>query len=416
MEGRTMDRTPVLTGELDVGRPDAYADRTNFWRRLRHEAPVAFSPTINMWVVSSYNEVLDVVRDTTRFGKQQRRPPIVELTDEAAAVYAEYQHEYIPTFENNPPLHSMYRQKVLPAVSAPKMEARRPIIERLANELIDEFESSGQADVIDAYGFPLPALHGFDMIGVPTEDMLLVRRLSIASIDIQLGFPKPDEQVAIAKDAVAYWRYLVDLVEMHRKSQSNDLVNDLINATTGPDNRPLTTPEVASLLSNLVRGAHRTTSNLIGNTLHALLSRPELWRRVVADPSLARAAIDESLRINAPAPGLPYIAMVDTELGGVPIKAGDQLYPVFASANHDENRFPDAGVFDIDREENRQNLTFGAGPHLCPGKALGRITGTAAVQTFVERLPNSRLLDPTAYWIPSVTTQGLVRLDVAWDV
>src|SRR4051794_20123830 len=128
MEGPTMERAPLLTGELDVARPEAYADRINFWRQLRAVAPVAFSPTLNAWVVSSYDEVLEVVRDTTRFGKQQRRPPIVKLTPEAADVYAEYQREYIPTFENNPPLHSVYRQKVLPAVSAPKMEARRPII------------------------------------------------------------------------------------------------------------------------------------------------------------------------------------------------------------------------------------------------------------------------------------------------
>ncbi len=250
------------------------------------------------------------------------------------------------------------------------------------------------------------------MIGVPPEDMLLVRRLSLASIEIQMGLPAPDEQVTLARDTVAYWRYLIDLVERHRAESSNALVNDLINATTS--DRALTTAEIASLLWSIVRGAHRTTTNLIGNTLVALLERPELWDRVVRDPSVARAAVDESLRIDAPAPGHFYTVLADTELNGVPLQAGELVYPVFASANHEEERFPHALEFDIDRDANRQNLAFGAGVHLCPGKALGRVTGTAAVATFVRRLPKSRLLDAHRDWIASVTTQGLATLHVRW--
>jgi cytochrome P450 len=410
----TAGRTPPLDGDLEVTQPDAYADRTAFWSRVRRERPVAFSPTMNMWIVSTYDTVLEVVRDTTRFGKLPRRPPIVELVPEAAEIYAEFQREYVPTLENNPPIHSAYRQKVLPALSAPRMEARRPIIEQMANGLIDEFESHGEADLIDRYCFPLPALHSFDMIGVPAEDVQLVRRLSTASMEMSFGLPAPNEQVRVASDVVAYWRYLLALVDDHRASQSNTLINDLIMAT-GPGDEPLTDPEIASLLVTTVRAAHRTTTNLIGNTLHTVLSRPELWRRIVADPSLAGAAVEESLRRNTPAPGHFYAALVDTELAGVPMREGDQIYVVFASANHDDAHFAAADEFDIDREQPRQNLSFGAGPHMCAGKALGRVSSGTAVEMFVRRLPSSRLLDPITHWIPTMTTQGLARLDVAWD-
>jgi cytochrome P450 len=409
----TTDRSPELVGDLDVAQPAAYRDRSAFWARVRRERPVAFSSTLNAWVASTYDATYEVIRDITRFGKLPGRPPIVELIPEAAEVYAEYQREYVPTFENNPPLHAAYRQKVLPALSAPKMEARRPIIERMANELIDEFESDGRADVIETYCFPLPALHSFDMIGVPAEDMQLVRRLSVASIEISLGFPVPEEQVQLARDALGYWRYLLDLIADHRASSSNSLVNDLLDAT-GPGDAPLTDREIASILVNVVRGAHRTTTNLIGNTLHAVLSRPALWGRLVHDPQLSRAAVEESLRMNAPAPGHFYVALVDTELEGAEICTGDMVYPVFASANHDEGHFAEPEEFDIDREQSRESLSFGAGPHMCAGKALGRVSGGAGVETFVRRLPGSRLLDPVAHWIPSVTTQGLARLDVAW--
>jgi cytochrome P450 len=403
----------MLTGDLDLSAPEAYADRSRFWRRMRDERRVAFSPTIGMWVVSTYDDVLEVVRDTTRFGKEPIRRPIVELTPEAAEVYAEFLAEYVPTLENNPPLHSAYRQKMLPAVSVPRSEARRLVLERMANDLIDEFAGAGQSELIESYCFPLPALHGFDMIGIPMADVDLVRRLSNASIEIQAGLPAPEDHLRLAADTLGYWRYLLALVADHRTSRSNTLVNDLIEAT-GPDDAPLSDQEIASILINVVRGAHRTTMHLIGNTLHSTMSRPELWQRVVDDPPLARLAVEESLRVHPPAPGHFYVALVDTELGGVAIPEGDRIYAVYASANHDAQHFPAADDFDVDREP-RQNLAFGGGPHLCAGKALGRISGIAGVETFVRRLPDSRLLDPTAHWIPRVMTLGLARLDVAWD-
>ena len=410
----TADHCPFLDGDFDVAQPAAYDDRAGFWGRVRHERPVAFSPTLDMWVVSSYETVVEVLRDTTRFGKQPRRPPVVTLIPEAAEVYAEFQREYVPTFENNPPLHGAYRQKVLPALSVPRMEARRPIITQMANDLIDGFEGAGRIDVIDGYGFPLSAFHSFDLIGVPFDDIELVRRLSLASIDISLGLPLPEDQVGLARDAVAYWRYLLALVEEHRASQSNTIVNDLIEAT-GPEDAPLSDQEVASILINVVRGAHRTTTDVIGNTLHAVLSRPAIWDRIAADPDLARDAVEESLRMNAPAAGHFYIALVDTDLGGVEIHEGDKICTVFASANHDDAHFADPDEFDLDRKQSRESLSFGAGPHMCVGKALGRVSGGAGVETFVRRLPETRLLDPVAHWIPSITTQGLTRLDVAWD-
>jgi cytochrome P450 len=408
------DHCPFLDGDLDIAQPAAYEDRDGYWSRVRRERPVAFSPTLDMWVVSTYETVLDVLRDTTRFGKQPRRPPVVTLTPEAAEIYAVFQREYVPTFENNPPLHGVYRQKVLPALSVPRMEARRPVIVQMANDLIDGFEANGHVDVIDGYGFPLSAFHSFDMIGVPLEDVQLVRRLSLASIDISLGLPLPEDQAGLARDAVAYWRYLLALVEDHRASKSNTIVNDLIEST-GPEDAPLSDQEVASILINVVRGAHRTTTDVIGNTLHSVLSRPALWDRIAADPVLARAAVEESLRMNSPAAGHFYIARVDTELGGVPIREGDRLCTVFASANHDDAQFVDPEEFDIDRGQIRDSLSFGAGPHMCVGKALGRVSGGSGVETFVRRLPTTRLLDPVAHWIPSITTQGLTRLEVAWD-
>jgi cytochrome P450 len=407
-----VNRSPVLEGELDVTRTEAYSDRVNFWSRVRREAPVGFAPNFNAWIVSSRDAVTEVVRDTTRFGKQAARPPMVKLIPEAQAIYDQLRQEYVVTLESNPPAHTPYRQKVMPALAAPKMETRRPIIEQLAHDLIDEFEDDGQADLMDRFAFPLPAIHGFDLIGVPAADLQYVRRISLASIAIQFMLPAPEEQVQLAADTVAYWRYLNELVDDHRKGRSNDLINDLVETIGAERAAETSTPEIASMLWGIVRGAHHTTTHLIGNALHCLLTRPELWQRIVADPTLARAAIDESLRRNTPAPGHFYMALTDTELEGVQIPAGDIVYPVYDSVNQEISSNPEE--FDIDRPNNRQNFAFGAGPHLCPAKTLGRVSGAAAVELYVRRLPHTRLGDPTPHWVPVFTQQGLSRLEVEW--
>ena len=106
---------PILGRELDVDQPGAYADRVNFWRRVRHDSPVAFSPTMNMWVVSTLEHVTAVVRNTDRFGKMPRRPPVVKLAPEAARIYAQFEEEYTPTFENKHSSNSSDSESPTPA-------------------------------------------------------------------------------------------------------------------------------------------------------------------------------------------------------------------------------------------------------------------------------------------------------------
>jgi cytochrome P450 len=148
--------------------------------------------------------------------------------------------------------------------------------------------------------------------------------------------------------------------------------------------------------------------------MNALLSVPERWERVLANPELAEAAVNESLRFHTPAVGHYYVAFEDVEIGGQAIKKGEYVYPCYFAANHDPSQYDDPDAWNMDREDNTRNLTFGGGIHLCPGTALGRLTGTTAVRALAERIPSLRLADEGAVQGSRFTNYGLKSLMVTW--
>jgi cytochrome P450 len=392
--------------------PEAYDDGATFWKRLRHDHPVYFDPEARMWVITRYDDVKTVVQSPTIFGKQSVGP-LCELVPEAREVLHDYLTEYVPTFDANPPEHAFYKRIVRAPLSGPKVAKRREIIHEIAEDLVDEFADDGKADIISQFAFLLPAIHTYRYMGVPTDELDDIRQEGVSQVTLWNGFPPPEEQPALARDAANYWKRLKWLVDDHVANPRDDIIGDLL-AEESEDGRKLNRLEIVAILRGLVVGAHRTSTNLIGNTLYALLSVRERWERVVADPTLAEAAVNESLRADSPAVGLPYVAFEDTELGGEHIKKGDVIYPSYRAANRDENEFEDPDRWDMDRLDNTRNMAFGGGIHLCPGTALGRLTGATAIAVLAERLPSMQLVDDHPRHLPTFASNGYEQLLVSW--
>ncbi len=412
-----MSTPPLLDGDLDPSRPEAYESRDEFRARVREEAPVVYSERLGFWVVARFDDVLEVVRSPDLFGKKQGRSSLQPLSPANERRLQRFTDEFAATLERDPPEHTFYRRKVLPMFMAPKMRARHPVLCRIANDLIDGFEDAGAADAIAADSFPLPAIHTFEMIGVPPEEIARVRDLSLSYLDLRYGVNLSEAEQALAVDrTLEYWDFLKELAASRRRQPTGDIVSELVTTTSEDEERLLDICEVASLTSQIVVGAHRTTTNLIGNVLQALLADPTLWRRVVDDPGLAQVAVDESLRRDAPATGIFYVARQEAVIAGVTIPRGALVYPVFGSANHDPAHFQHPEAFDLDRQDRDPHLAFGAATHLCPGKALGRVSGAAAVETIAARLPSLRLAGGIAPHLPAFTTNGFEQLHVEWDV
>jgi cytochrome P450 len=154
---------------------------------------------------------------------------------------------------------------------------------------------------------------------------------------------------------------------------------------------PLPRRQVRALVRNLITGGLTTTSQLLGNLLHAILTDPDVERAVRdSDDALGRA-IEESLRLAPPLLFLARGCPRGAEIGGCPIPAGARVITGFASANRDERVFDDPDKFRVDRANAEQHLTFGYGPHVCPGAALARTVARIGIRAFLDHFPSGSI-------------------------
>ena len=204
--------------------------------------------------------------------------------------------------------------------------------------------------------------------------------------------------------------YLRAAAAERRARPGDDLLSGLV-ATEAEDDR-LTEDEVLATCALLLFAGNETTTNLIGNGILALLRHPDQWRRLRADPTLIRAAVEELLRYDSPVQGTVRIAADDLELAGARIGRGDRVSLMLGAANRDPAHFPDPDRLDLGRGD-RRHAAFGLGPHFCLGSALARMEGQVAIAAVVEQFPALRLLTDTPRWKPSVFFRGLQTLPTA---
>jgi cytochrome P450 len=145
--------------------------------------------------------------------------------------------------------------------------------------------------------------------------------------------------------------------------------------------------QIRALVRNLITGGLTTTSQLIGNLLLEVLSNPEVEAALRADDDALGRAVEESLRLAPPIMFMARGCTRDVEIGGCPIDAGTRVITGFAAANRDQRVFHDPDAFRVDRDNSEQHLTFGYGPHVCPGATLARIEARQGVRAFLDHFP-----------------------------
>ncbi|HEU4793290.1 MAG TPA: cytochrome P450, partial [Nitrolancea sp.] len=189
---------------------------------------------------------------------------------------------------------------------------------------------------------------------------------------------------------------------------SDGLISDLAREQT------LSTRELLSLSRLLLVTGNETTTNLIGNTLLALLRHPSEMEKVLTDLRLLPAAIEETLRYDAPVQLLRRRVTRNLEVDGTMIPAGSMVVPLLGSANRDEEAFPAPDHFDLTRQA-RGHVAFGAGPHYCLGAHLARLEAKIALEAVFTQLCGLRLKDDQLTRANSIQLRGLARLPVTFD-
>jgi hypothetical protein len=390
------------------------ADPYPVFAQLREEAPVRYEPDLDYWVATRYEDVRAVLADPATYSARNAVSPLVRFTDEQVRRLKEAGFARHILVNLDPPEHARARRATGRAFIPRRLTGLAPVIRTLVERHVDRFPPGGPADVVSGLAYELPAEVLFVLLGIPEEDVAQVKGWGEDRIKLIWGRPDPDEQHRLVGSTIEFWRFCQRLVEARQADPGDDLASELLADSQSAE--PLTPFEVATVVFGLLFAGHETTTNLLGNTVHRLLRVPGLWERLVAEPSLMAAAVEEVLRLDTSVPVWRRVTTRPVELGGQSLPAGARLLIALGSANRDEDVFERPDEIDLNRRNVREHLSFGYGIHFCLGASLARMEVRTALEVMAERLPGLRLTEGQDLdFRPNLSFRGPTHLLVEWD-
>ena len=362
------------------------------YRRLREHDPVLRIPASGFYVLTRYEDVRAVLRDTETFsntldladlaGARARRLGV--LFNERLAVKG---WAHVPTLhQSDPPEHTRYRRLLNKVFSPGRVRQMVPDVERICHQLIDAFADRGRCEFVSEFAFPLPGIVISEQLGLAPGEIGTFRRWADAMLAPAQGLlTDEDAAIAYADIEAEAQHYLADVFQDRRARPTNDLISALV-AAADTEERPLSMHELQNLLQQLITGGYITTADAITSAMWLLIENPAQMQRLRADPSLTKTFAEESLRMLAPVQGLFRKATRDVEIRGVTIPAGSILHVRYGAANRDDEAFERPDDFDLTREHVMRHMSFGQGPHACVGAPLARQEMVTALDGLLARL------------------------------
>lgn len=409
-----MSTDDASTNDVDLFDPATQQDWYAAYDRLRAEAPVFRIPGSTTYVVTRYADVLHVLRHQDVFpsgtGLTGRSSP-------ATAVYAARGWQRLAPLGVNPPEHRHYRALVDRFFDLAGAERYRSRIQGVIDDLLDEMVrgGGGKADYMQAFALPLPVRMITTILGFPVSDIDRLKAWSSAWVLPFSGALTEAQEVWVAEQVVEFQAYIQEWIDEKRADPADDILTSLTVARYG-DERPLTDPEIVSIIDHLYIGGNETTTFALTSALWILLREPGLYEQVLGDRSLVEPFVEEALRLESPTQGLYRRVARDTELAGVALPAGSTVHIRYAAANRDAAMFPDPEHVNLQRANTRRHMAFSLGEHHCPGEGLSRLEQRMALTSVLDRLPGLRLADSNDFaHEPGFVLRALTRLDIEWD-
>jgi cytochrome P450 len=291
-----------------------------------------------------------------------------------------------------PPEHTRYRKTVSSVFTTRAVAALRERVQLAATVLIDglgEGTGGGAVDVVEQYCSQLPVTVIGDILGVPDAErprILEFGELAAPSLDI--GVPWP-QYLRVEHGLDGFNTWLAQHIQRLRRNPGDDLMSQLIASSEG--GARLNDEELRATAGLVLAAGFETTVNLLGSGIRILLEHPDQLAMLLEQPELWPGAVEEILRLESPVQLSARMAVVDTEVAGRSVEAGDLIILYLAGANRDPEVFVDPHRFDITRDNAGKHLSFSGGRHFCLGAALARAEGEVGLRTFFERFPAAQL-------------------------
>jgi len=384
---------------IDQAGTDIHAEAA----RIRAQGPVAqveLPGGVLAWSVTGYEAAQQALSDN-RFSKDARQhwPALAsgEIGPDFPLIGWALMENLTTTYGT---AHSRLRRLVARAFTPRRVEAMRPAISKTVTSLLEHLASRPPGDTADLkaeFAHPLASGVMFDLIGIPAAARATILRGGEAQVDTTMT----EEEIAASIGQVL--QEMSTLVEAKRHTPGDDLTTDLL-AAQEEDGTRLTDAEMVGTLLLLLATGTEPATNLLTNTVLALLAHPAQLQLIKTGQATWNDAIEETLRSEAPVAHLPFrFAVEDIHIGGVTIPAGDPVLMNFAAIGRDPAvHGTTAGHFDIQRAA-KDHLSFGHGPYRCIGMPLGLLEIETALPALFERFPSLALAIPPAELQPQGT-------------
>jgi len=401
-----------MTTAFEFGSVEYCLDPYPFYEELARGSGVFKVPGREDYLVTRYEDVVFAAKHPEMFSNSMPGTTGVEV-DGKRCPYV----RPVPRYDE--PEHGPLRTLAGKAFTASRLRAYEPMIQGIVDGLIDKFAGRGSVEFITEFSQPLPMMVICTALGFPLERIDDYRRWSDDYTIAQSGYypgMTDDQIVEVKRSVMELHEFLSDEIEARTANPTTDVLSEVIDSQEelGVD---LSRLELMGIGLSLLIAGNETTTHMLGNLMHRLVTNPSELQRAVENPERTRKIVEESLRIDTPAQWMPRTCVQDREVAGVTIPAGARVMLIFGAANRDQEIFPDAATFNSQRDNLNRQLAFGSGPHFCLGAPLARLEGKLAFTALLTRLPNLRL-DPNApepRRFPSLVVRGMEELNLLFD-
>lgn len=390
--------------DVDFLDPAVRADPYPAFARLREQDPVHQSKN-GTWIITRYAEV-DALNRDRRLGRDLRqwakydllRPYVAESALEASL------QQWMLSMD--PPDHTRLRNVTAHAFSPRALQSLRETVESIAHRLLEDVEEKEEFDYVGSYALPLCVQVIAEVLSFPQEDYAQLKSWSQRlSVVLEPAISREQRNSAV-RAAAEMTGYVQELVREHRRRPQEDLLTYLI-AGADEGTKISESEVVANVISLFVTGV---TNTIIANGLFHLLTNPDQFDRLRAEPSLIQRAVEELLRYDARGINA-RIALEDVEVGGKQIKEGQLVFCMLGAANRDPEVFPEPDMLDLGRHPN-PHVTFGGGIHHCLGAGLTRMEAQVTFDRLARRWSSIDFGEEALQWRDFVAIRSVETLPV----
>ena len=387
--------------------PDVRANPYPYYAALRRESPIhPLAPGAPFYAITRYADVIHILHHPELFSSSALQAALqgggVGIGPNSGALAGHRLLTSPMMIATDPPDHGRLRRLVNRGFTPRRIANLEPRIREIANDCLDKSIVDGELELVRGLTIPMPVRVIAELLGVERDRVDQFKAWSNAFILGLTGASGEYTQDDVRKAADEMADYFERYAAERRASPKDDLISVLTQAEEGD---ALSTGELMSFVALLLIAGNETTTNLVGNGVKALLAHPDQLARVMADPTLVPALVDEVLRYDSPIQALPRSNTSAVELPSGKVPENSTLLVFYAAANHDEEQFPDAERFDIDRS-TQDHVAFSHGIHYCLGASLARLEARIAFETLFSRCRKLELAGDSIAMLDSSVLRG----------